>query len=108
MLDEIRFALRQLRKSPAFSCLTVLTLSIGIGMNTAMFSLIHDLFLRGLPFSDPGSDLLLQGGLIRDSAVQALAAEDAQLDLGDAEPTAVLGRVVVRSPLEALEGRRSR
>jgi hypothetical protein len=48
-MNEIRFALRQLRKSPAFSCLTVLTLAIAIGMNTAMFSLIHDLLLRGLP-----------------------------------------------------------
>src|SRR5262249_29652948 len=52
-MNEIRFALRQLRKSPAFSCLAVLTLAIAIGMNTAMFSLIHDLLLRGLPFSQP-------------------------------------------------------
>ena len=53
MLDEIRFALRQLRKNPAFSFLAVLTLAIGIGMNTAMFSLIHSLFLGGLPFWEP-------------------------------------------------------
>src|SRR4029077_14107609 len=61
MLDDIRFAFRQLRKSPAFSCLTVLTLAIGIGMNTAMFSLIHDLFLRGLPFSDPNRIVHIYG-----------------------------------------------
>src|SRR4029077_16765088 len=61
MLDDIRFAFRQLRKSPAFSCLTVLTLAIGIGMNTAMFSLIHDLFLRGLPFSDPDRIVRIYG-----------------------------------------------
>ncbi len=61
MLDEIRFALRQLRKSPAFSCLAILTLAIGIGMNTAMFSLIHDLFLRGLPFSDPNRVVRIYG-----------------------------------------------
>src|SRR6266446_1367848 len=53
MLDEIRFALRQLRKTPAFSCLAALMLAIGIGMNTAIFSLMHDLFLRDLPFSEP-------------------------------------------------------
>jgi predicted permease len=52
MLAEIRFALRQLRKTPAFSCLAALTLALGIGMNTAIFSLMHDLFLRGLPFSE--------------------------------------------------------
>jgi putative ABC transport system permease protein len=53
MLDDIRFAIRQLRKTPAFCTLTIVTLAIGIGMNTAMFTLIHDLFLRGLPFSEP-------------------------------------------------------
>ena len=53
MFDDLRFALRQLRKSPGFTLLAILTLTIGIGMNTAIFSLIQDLFLRGLPFSEP-------------------------------------------------------
>jgi putative ABC transport system permease protein len=52
-MNDLYFALRQLRKSPAFTLLAVLTLAIGIGMNTAIFSLMHDLFLRGLPFSEP-------------------------------------------------------
>jgi predicted permease len=52
-MNDLRFALRQLLKSPAFTILAVLTLAIGIGMNTAIFSLMHDLFLRGLPFSRP-------------------------------------------------------
>jgi putative ABC transport system permease protein len=52
-MNDLKFALRQLRKSPAFTLLAVFTLAIGIGMNTAIFSLMHDLFLRGLPFSEP-------------------------------------------------------
>jgi len=52
-MNDLRFALRQLRKSPGFTFLAVLTLALGIGMNTAIFSLIQDLFLRGLPFSEP-------------------------------------------------------
>ena len=52
-MNDLRFALRQLRKSPAFTFVAVLTLALGIGANTAIFSLIQDLFLRGLPFSEP-------------------------------------------------------
>src|SRR5260370_38634712 len=52
-MNDFRFALRQLRKSPGFPLLAVLTLALGIGMNTAMFSLIQDLFLRRLPVYEP-------------------------------------------------------
>jgi putative ABC transport system permease protein len=57
---DLRFAIRQLLKSPAFTLLAVITLALGIGMNTAIFSLIHDLFLRGLPFEDPARLVILQ------------------------------------------------
>ena len=57
---DLRFAIRQLLKSPAFTLLAVITLALGIGMNTAIFSLIHDLFLRGLPFEDPDRLVILQ------------------------------------------------
>src|SRR5438045_5623883 len=50
---DLRFALRQLLKSPAFTLLAVVALALGIGLNTAIFSLINDLFLRGLPFKEP-------------------------------------------------------
>src|SRR3979409_66010 len=53
MMTDLRFALRQLRKSPGFAFLAVITLTLGIGLNTAIFSLINDLFLKGLPFREP-------------------------------------------------------
>ena len=53
MITDFRFALRQLLKSPGFTALALLTLALGIGLNTAIFSLINDLFLRGLPFQEP-------------------------------------------------------
>jgi predicted permease len=52
-MNDLKFALRQLRKSPAFTAIAVITLALGIGLNTAIFSLINDLFLRGLPFRQP-------------------------------------------------------
>src|SRR5258708_6481799 len=52
MMTDLRFAVRQLRKSPGFTLLAVITLTLGIGLNTAIFSLINDLFLKGLPFRE--------------------------------------------------------
>ena len=61
-MNDLKFALRQLRKSPGFSALAIITLAIGIGLNTAIFSLINDLFLRGLPFKEPSRVVHLYGG----------------------------------------------
>src|SRR2546423_6140421 len=61
-MNDLKFALRQLRKSPGFSALAIITLAIGIGLNTAIFSLINDLFLRGLPFKEPSRVVHLFGG----------------------------------------------
>jgi putative ABC transport system permease protein len=52
-MNDIRFAFRKLRQSPAFTTIAVITLALGIGLNTTIFSLINDLFLRGLPFREP-------------------------------------------------------
>src|SRR5213075_1534241 len=54
MITDLRFAFRQLLKSPGFTFLALITLALGIGLNTAIFSLINDLFLKGLPFQEPG------------------------------------------------------
>ncbi|HEY5037266.1 MAG TPA: ABC transporter permease, partial [Chthoniobacterales bacterium] len=62
MLTDLRFAFRQLLKSPGFTLLAVFTLALGIGLNTGIFSLINDLFLRGLAFTQPGRIVHLTAG----------------------------------------------
>src|SRR2546428_5861083 len=52
-MNDIRFAFRKLRQTPAFTFIAIITLALGIGLNTAIFSLINDLFLKGLPFQEP-------------------------------------------------------
>ena len=53
-LGNIRYAMRQFRLSPVFTAAAVLTLALGIGGTTAIFTLIHAVMLRSLPVSDPG------------------------------------------------------
>jgi predicted permease len=60
LINHLRYAVRQLRKTPAFTFVCVLTLALGIGANTAVFSVMNAVLLRSLPVADPARVVYLR------------------------------------------------
>ena len=70
-MENIRFALRQIIKNPGFATLAILTLALGIGANTAMFTVIDSVLLRPLPYRDADRLVAITPGLHSDNSVQS-------------------------------------
>src|SRR5437588_2659822 len=67
MITDLKFAVRMLIKAPAFTIIAILTLALGIGANSAIFSVVDTVLLRPLPFKDPDQIAMIWGRYANDS-----------------------------------------
>ena len=61
--SDLRYAVRQVKRSPGFAALAVLSLGLGIGANTSIFSALNSVLFRPLPVADPGRVVMLSRGI---------------------------------------------
>jgi len=93
-MSDLKFALRQFQKSPGFAITVILTISLGIGANTAIFTLVHAILLQSLPVAEPGSlyrigdldDCCVNGGYENDNGDFDLFSYDLYRQIQDTTP----------------------
>ena len=96
IVQDGRYALRMMRKSPGFAVIAVLTLAVGIGANTAIFSVVDHLFFRPFPFRDPDRlvavhELLRISGPTRATPVNLAHFQEWRRSWRSVEDLAVIG-----------------
>jgi predicted permease len=93
-MNNFKFALRQFQKAPGFALTVILTISLGIGANTAIFTLVHAILLRSLPVANPANlyrigdldDCCVNGGFINDDGDFDLFSYDLYRQFQDTTP----------------------
>jgi len=93
-MSNFKFAFRQFQKSPGFAATVILTIALGIGANTAIFTLVHAILLKSLPVADPATlyrigdldDCCVNGGFINDNGDFDLFSYDLYRHFQDTTP----------------------
>src|SRR5246127_1485751 len=93
-MSDFKFALRQFQKAPGFALTVMLTISLGIGANTAIFTLVHAILLRSLPVTNPATlyrigdldDCCVNGGFLNDNGDFDLFSYDLYRHFQDTTP----------------------
>src|SRR5215831_14749841 len=97
MFRDLRYAARMLSRSPGWTAVVVLSLAIGIGANTALFTAVNSLLLRTLPVNDPDTLVRFRWVGRNDMTISMSDYGDSSTD-SRIEPQFVVGRVTIVAP----------